>query len=180
MFLTWEHVTDLLEISQFLLRYSSERGQTPLVFESKQIDSRESSRFWLMLKFSRITFIWATSILLTTLIFLRYIWLLIRRDPCHLRILGWMARWCGMVRYLWRFTKNMKLSRFLPRVQQSASDEEIKSGLCIREAMISAFWSGSNITNGGAIAHSIRERREKIQKYENPFDASKIIWMFYL
>lgn len=40
--------------------------------------------------------------------------------------------------------------------------------------------SGSNVTNGDAIAHSIRERRVEIQKYENPFDASKIIWMLIL
>lgn len=57
-----------------------------------------------------------------------------------LRIWGWMARWCGMVRYLWRFTTNLKPSRFLPKVEQSASDEEMKSWLCIREAMVSVFW----------------------------------------
>ena len=37
------------------------------------------------------------------------------------------------------FTKNLKLSLFLSKVEQSASDEEIKSALCIREALVSAF-----------------------------------------
>ena len=40
--------------------------------------------------------------------------------------------------------------------------------------------SGSNVTNGAAIAHWIRERRVEIQKYKNPFDASKAIWMVFL
>ena len=59
MFLMWEHVTDLLEISQILLRDSSDRGETPLVSESKQIDSRRVLTFLVDAKILKNNIYWS-------------------------------------------------------------------------------------------------------------------------
>ena len=91
-----------------------------------------------------------------------------------------MARWCGMIRCLWNLPRIWNSHYFCRRLNSLPLTEKLSRHYAYVRLWYPHSESGCNVTNGGAIAHAIRERRVEIQKYENPFDASKIIWMFFL